>query len=82
MLRINVVVVGGRIIGKTVSDRWNLSTLGIDAKTSQAAARRLCKALDCTLVVHRADQTISMKASKTEASSLGAKLARLFRYVA
>lgn len=85
MLKINCVVVGGKLVGKTVSDRWNLDMIGygLDKSTSsQAAARRLAQALDCSIVVHRADQTIKAHASKLEVSSLGRKLSAMLRWVA
>jgi hypothetical protein len=90
MLKINVVLVNGKLVGKSVSDRWNLSMIGynnghdpIKGKAiSQAEARRLAKGCDCVIVLHKADQTIKAHASKSEVSSLGRKLSKLLAWVA
>jgi hypothetical protein len=87
MLKINVVLVNGRLIGRTVSDRWNLETIGYGMgddrnRFSQASARRLASNLGCSIVVHRADQTIASRASKSELAALGRKLARVLSLVA
>jgi len=90
MLKINVVLINGRLVGKTVSDRWNLATIGynnghdpIKGKAiSQAECRRLASACGCSIVLHRAHQTIVPNASKLERASLGQKLSRLLKWVA
>lgn len=85
MLKINCVLVNGKLVGKTVSDRWNLETIGYGldkSTTSQAAARRLAGACGCQIVLHKVDTTITPNASKTERSALGNKLARMLKWVA
>lgn len=94
MLRINVIIdANGEIIGKTVSDRWNLSVLGladgklVDAtgkprRATMAGLRRLAKSLDCSIIVHRKATEVARTASKQEREALGARLARLFKLAA
>jgi len=85
MLKINCVLVNGKLVGKTVSDRWNLHEIGYrhtEPKHSQASARRMAQALDCQIVVHKANQTITAKPSKLERESLGRKLIKLFSLAA
>lgn len=87
MLKINCVLVNGRLVGKSVSDRWNLETIGYGMgddrnRFSQASARRLASSMGCMIVIHRADQTIKAHASKMEVSALGRKLSKLLAWVA
>lgn len=88
MLRINVVLINGQIIGKTVSDRWNLSVLGLadgklDGKrATMAGLRRAAKSLDCSIIVHRKATEVARTASKPEREALDARLARLFKLAA
>lgn len=87
MLKINCVLVNGRLVGKSISDRWNLETIGYGMGAngkpiSVTNARRLAHAVDCQIMVHRADQTIKAHASKMEVSALGRKLSKLLAWVA
>lgn len=84
MLKINVVLVNGRLVGRTVSDRWNLEMIGYlgDKFHSQTSARKLARELGCMIVVHKVDQTITPRASKIEAGALGRKLSKLLAWVA
>lgn len=90
MLKINCVLINGKLVGKTVSDRWNLASIGYnnghdpiqDKPISQAAARRLANALDCQIVLHKANQSITPKPNRIERESLGRKLIKLFSLAA
>ena len=84
MLRINCVLVNGKLVGKTVSDRWNLDTItyGSQEAHSKSGIRALAKMADCCIVVHKADQTITAKPSKLERSALTRKLIKLFTFAA
>jgi len=59
MLEIELVRVGNRLIGRTVSDRWNLATLGCDFiaydrnQTGVKRLRRLATRLGLALSVVR-----------------------------
>lgn len=84
MLKINVVLVNGKLIGKTVSDRWNLQTLGMDQDKplSQTSARRLARDMGCQIVLHKVDTLLVTKPTKQERASLGQRLSRFFSLAA
>lgn len=76
MIRITLVRVGNQLIGKTVSDRWNLITLGITgeltADRNQPTLKRLRRkwGADFTFTVARSE-TIVWDASDMESTALG-----------
>ncbi len=76
MIRIELVRVGYRLVGRTVSDRWNLMTLGIGpipAEWNQAAVKRLRRALGgegFSLGVVRGE-AVRWAATHTELDALG-----------
>ncbi len=69
MLAVNVVMINGRMIGCTVSDRWNLETAGLNPTHTASEARAILAGLDMVLRVRRI-ASVTTTASKAEKSAL------------
>ena len=74
-INVNVVAINGRLVGLTVSDRWNLEAAGmasadVTSKASMTATRKAMRDLGLVLQVQAGDKAIVAQASKTERASL------------
>jgi hypothetical protein len=82
MIRITLIRVGGTLIGKTASDRWNLLALGVDYvitdDRNQAIVKRLRRefGVDFTFTVARND-SVAWHASDAEHAALGSKIGKV-----
>jgi len=78
MIRIELVRVGNRLIGRTVSDRWNLATLGCKSlaydrnQTGVKRLRRLATRLGLAICVVRGSNAAWMPSSVESAAFSGA----------
>ncbi len=73
MLAINVVMLNGMMVGCTVSDRWNLATLGLNPTHTASEAwdmlARLGLCQDVTVRVRRT-ASVTLAPSKAERAAL------------
>lgn len=74
-ITITLVRVNGRLIGKTVSDRWNLRTLGftyVEDRPNQAELRKLRRkyGVDFRFAMGKKSDSVSLLPTDTEADSL------------
>jgi hypothetical protein len=69
MLAVNVVMINGRMIGCTVSDRWNLEAAGIPAVCDARRARETMAAMGLVLRIRKTASVVTAP-SKTERAAL------------